>query len=129
MKNQFDKLSQYYRWRLAEERRWMRVLFVLIAIFAVFAFFFWNHIVAYIALGAEIVLAAIYFIFGAVMREKIRSQEQRELALRNKRAEQWQEDNCINICRGCSHFDCTLCKYLHIPKMVGIRALTGNPRS
>ena len=93
MKNQFDKLSQYYRWRLAEERRWMRVLFVLIAIFAVFAFFFWNHIVAYIALGAEIVLAAIYFIFGAVMQEKIRSQEQRELALRNKRAEQWQEDN------------------------------------
>lgn len=93
MKDRFDKLSQYYRWRLVEERRWMRILFVLIAIFAVVVFFLWNQIVAYIAFGVDISLLIVYFIFGAVMREKIRSQEQRELALRNKMDELWREDN------------------------------------
>lgn len=92
MKGQFDKLSQYYKWRLDGDRHWMRVLFVVIALFAVAAFFLVHPLIGYIAAGVDAVLAVVYFAFGAVMTARIRCEEEREKSAQERRESKESED-------------------------------------
>lgn len=93
MKGQFEKLSQYYKWRLDGDRRWMRILFVVIAVFAIVAFFLLHPLVGCIAAGVNVVLAVIYFAFGAVMNARIRCQEEREKDAQERRERENAEEN------------------------------------
>lgn len=92
MKGKFEKLSDYYKWRLAGEQRMLRAVFVLLAIFSAASFILYSPVAGFIALAAECVLVVAYFVFGAVMRGRIRRQLQVESESKNRLSEQKEKE-------------------------------------
>ena len=92
MKGKFEKLSDYYKWRLAGEQRMLRAVFVLLAIFSAAFFIRYSPVAGFIALAAECVLVVAYFVFGAVMRGRIRRQLQVESESKNRLSEQKEKE-------------------------------------